>query len=139
MMIDGATWTEIETATGMFRQPFVEAAYALDDWDGFTAAEAAMKKAIGARIAGKAMACAWTGQRRKTRVKNGKDGPETEETVETYADPAFARIAGEYTDPDTHGKAAGRTPGAVVNIALLDPGHAATLRQDADTPRPVRR
>jgi hypothetical protein len=41
--------------------------------------------------------------------------------------------------PAIHGRQAGRQAGAVVNIALLDPGHAATLRQDADTPRPVRR
>lgn len=41
--------------------------------------------------------------------------------------------------PAIHGRAAGRQPGAVVNIALLDPGHASALRIDADTPRPVRR
>jgi hypothetical protein len=111
MLAEGRTWTEIEAETGMFRQPYVEAAYVLDDFEGFTEAERAQKACIGARIAGRAMDCAFAGVKTRTRTKTDIDGKVERETVEErYADPAFARIAGEYSDPATHGRAAGRGP-----------------------------
>jgi hypothetical protein len=102
MLAEGRTWTEIEAETGMFRQPYVEAAYVLDDFEGFTEAERAQKACIGARIAGRAMDCAFAGVKTRTRTKTDIDGKVERETVEErYADPAFARIAGEYSDPAT--------------------------------------
>jgi hypothetical protein len=105
------------------------------DW---TEVERAYRAARIDRLADRAQAVAEQREPAMRQITKDADGGYTtirqRRTESGMVTAALAAI-----DPANHGRAAGRQAGAVVNIALLDPGHAATLRQDADTPRPVRR
>ena len=105
------------------------------DW---TEIERAYKAARIDRLADRAQAVAE--QREPCMRQSTKDADGGYTTIrQRRTDSGMVSAALAAIDPANHGRAAGRQPGAVVNIALLDPGHAQTLRTDADTPRPVRR
>ena len=116
-MLSGLSLWETLQIVGCNRQAIVEAAYILDDWQGWSDVELANKAAVSARIAGEAIA-AGVAQDRVTRTDDGdKETVKTERSV----DVAALRLAGEHIAPEIHGKLASKQTTAVqVNIGLVD-------------------
>lgn len=115
MLADGESFSAVRRATGQGWLALDEAAHAYADYDAWQDAKDRHKVSMAARIAGAAADAGINGVRRKTTRKTDDQG-RTEETVteECGTDAALLRVAGEYTDPERHGRLAGKTDVSVV-------------------------
>ena len=119
MLTDGYSELEAWEAVGCGRQALVEAAYASDDWDAWTAADEEQKHGIADRIAGLSLAAAYKGRTLEHTRGTTPKGTINTITRKKHASADFARLALVASDSDRFGPAAGRqTTNVVVPIQI---------------------
>jgi hypothetical protein len=128
LLIQGHSFGEVEDRTGARYIELSEAADAYGDRAVWNVVQAEQKRAMSLRIASAAAEAGIRGMRRKVVEKTvlgvGTERTVTERTVteEHGTDAALLRVAGEYTDPERHGKlasaAAARGAAGPVQIAV---------------------
>ena len=129
LLVQGDSYGDVEAKTGARYIELSEAADAYGDRETWNVVQAEQKRAMSLRIASAAAEAGIRGIRRKVVEKTGADG-KTERTVteEHGTDAALLRVAGEYTDPERHGKLAGRAAADSVGVQIAVVGTVVVSR-----------